>query len=96
MLETIKRFLGFKNGNDHKVRAEKFEEDIEGIVQQSKKKKRCTEVDALEAENEVFRIARHEHETLQPFKISTEQLKQSFVKIKQKHDSSGNLEIAKG
>ncbi len=94
MLEALKKFLGIKDSI--KNPAEKFEDDIEEIVQECKKKKRCTEVDALEAENEVFRIARHEHETLQPFKVSTEQLKQEFVKLKQKHDSSGNLETAQG
>ena len=96
MLEIIKRFFGIKNGDDHKVRAEKFEYDIEEIIEESKRKKRCTEVDALEAENEIFRVTRHEHETLQPFKISTEELKQKFTELKQKHDSSGNLGVVKG
>jgi len=90
MMEMIKRFFGFgKEDSNGKITKRKTVK----IEVKEPTKKRCTEVDALEAENKIFQMARHEHETLQGFKTSSINLQEEFKKIKKKHES-GNFEVA--
>jgi len=86
MISILRKIFGIKeknkpNGEDHEL-----EEECE--------KCKVTEVEALEAENEIFRMARHEHETLQPFVMKSQILRNKLKELDcKKKESSGNLGI---
>ena len=86
MIDIFRKFFGIKeknkpNGKDHEA------EECE--------KCKVTEVQALEAENEIFRMAKYEHETLQGFKMKTQTLRNKLKDLdKKKIESSSNLGTA--
>lgn len=84
--DIFRKIFGIKeknkpNGKDHEL--------------EECKKSKVTEVQALEAENEIFRMAKYEHETLQGFKMKSQTLRNKLKELdKNKIESSSNLGAA--